>query len=97
MKLGKNYKLLVLINLTLLVILSNYIAIAQNARGMVLEATSKKPLAGVSIYINKTGIGTTTNENGEFRLEYPVEKNRNDTIMFSSIGYASKMIIFSDL
>ncbi len=89
--------MLVLFGLTLIFVFSAFISFAQYTRGMVLEEASKKPLAGVSVFINKTGIGTTTNENGEFRLKYPAEKNSNDTIIFSSVGYASKKLTFTEL
>jgi hypothetical protein len=97
MKPDRNYRILVLFNLTIIFVFSSYISFAQNARGMVLEEVSKKPLAGVSVFINKTGIGTTTNEYGEFHLKYPAEKNRNDTLFFSSVGYTSKKMTFSEL
>lgn len=97
MKPERNYKMLVLLNITIIFLFYSFISNAQNTRGMVLDKISKKPLASVSIFINRTGIGTTTNEYGEFQLNYLTEKNRNDTIIFSSVGYESKMITFSDL
>ncbi|MDO9255957.1 MAG: carboxypeptidase-like regulatory domain-containing protein [Bacteroidales bacterium] len=92
-----NCRILVLFSLTIFFVFSSYISFAQYTRGMVFDEVSKKPLPGVSVFITKTGIGTTTNENGEFRLKYPIEKNRNDTINFSSVGYSSKKMTFSDL
>jgi len=94
---GRNYRTLVLLNLVLILVLLACVSFAQNAKGVVLEAKSKKPLAGVSVFINKTGIGTTTNEKGEFHLKYFSEINESDTLIFSSIGYITSKISFSGL
>jgi len=81
--------------LMFLFVFCNYISIAQNTRGIVLEEKSEKPLAGVSVFINKTGIGTTTNEKGEFPLRYFSKISDDDTLNFSSIGYLTLKITFS--
>lgn len=96
MKPERNYSVL-LINLILVFIFSSNILYAQNTRGIVLEEKSKKPLVNVSVFIDKTGIGTTTNEKGEFHLKYFSEINENDTLIFSSIGYFTRKISFSGL
>lgn len=84
-------------NLIFIFILSDYISIAQTTRGIVLDEKSQKPLAGVSVFINKTGIGTTTNEKGEFHLKYFTKIKENDTLDFSSIGYITSRISFAEL
>jgi len=53
--------------------------------GTVLEAETKKPLPSVSVYLNNTSIGTTTNSKGFFILRnIPSEKFK---LVASSIGY----------
>ena len=95
MKPERNYTMVVLMTLMFLFVFCNYISIAQNTRGIVLEEKSEKPLAGVSVFINKTGIGTTTNEKGEFPLRYFSKISDDDTLNFSSIGYLTLKITFS--
>lgn len=59
----------------------------QTVRGTVLDAESKTPLFGVQVIIVNSSplIGTTTNENGEFRFEkVPVGRI---SLQFSYLGY----------
>ncbi len=70
---------------------------AQNVRGTVLEANSNKPLSDVNVYVKETGIGTTTDEKGEFHLRYFTKIKETDTLSFSCIGYESKAVAFSEL
>jgi CarboxypepD_reg-like domain len=61
-------------------------AFSQSAiEGTVLDAVSKKPLPAVSVYLNNTSIGATTNDKGFFILRnIPSEKFK---LIASSIGY----------
>ncbi|HEV7424491.1 MAG TPA: carboxypeptidase-like regulatory domain-containing protein, partial [Candidatus Paceibacterota bacterium] len=53
--------------------------------GNVTAADSKKPLSSVSVYLNNTSIGTTTNDKGFFTLRnIPSDKFK---LIASSIGY----------
>jgi hypothetical protein len=53
--------------------------------GTVMDAESEKPLPSVSVYLNNTSMGTTTNDKGFFILRnIPSEKFR---LVVSSIGY----------
>jgi hypothetical protein len=79
------------------IVFFNSVSVAQNTRGKVIEEKSKKPLAGVSIFINKTGIGTTTNEKGEFYFKNFAKVNENDTLNFSCIGYRARKVSFPEL
>jgi hypothetical protein len=78
-------------------IFSGSISTAQNTRGIVIDKISKKPVAGVSVYINETGIGTTTNEKGEFNFKYFTQINENDTLTFSSIGYVTRKVALPEI
>jgi CarboxypepD_reg-like domain len=54
-------------------------------QGKVVSSDTKNPLPSVSVYLNNTSIGTTTNENGFFILRnLPSEKFR---LIASSIGF----------
>jgi CarboxypepD_reg-like domain len=56
-----------------------------NITGKVLANVSGEPLVGVSVYINNSTIGTTTNENGIFELQQIVPGTYE--IIVSHIGY----------
>ncbi len=54
-------------------------------QGTVMASDTKKPLPAVSVYLNSTSIGTTTNDKGFFILRnIPSEKFK---LIASSIGY----------
>lgn len=68
----------------------------QTIKGRVLDADSKQPLSYVNIGIPGKNVGTVSNSGGEF--EFPItEKNSNDTIKFSMIGYSSYTENIKDL
>lgn len=54
------------------------------------------PLSSVSIRLQKNGIGTISNQAGIFKLNVP-QSFLQDTVLFSSIGYAAKKIAVSQL
>ena len=60
--------------------------------GQVLEATSKKPIQGVSILVRGTTAGTLTDEDGKFGL--PVSKG--DVLQFSFIGLQTQSVVVKD-
>ncbi|MBC7851325.1 MAG: carboxypeptidase-like regulatory domain-containing protein, partial [Chitinophagaceae bacterium] len=53
--------------------------------GRVINDETGKPLGGASVYINSSTIGTTTNEDGEFKL--PSVSNGFYEIVASYVGY----------
>ncbi|NLR60292.1 serine hydrolase [Chitinophaga polysaccharea] len=55
--------------------------------GKVIDAASSKPLPAANITVHKTGIGTVSNEAGEFRLQVPAAFQK-DTLRISCLGYA---------
>lgn len=62
-------------------------------QGQVSDAISKRAIADVSIRIEGTQIGTTTNARGEFTLKIPQEMASNELLLeFSHIAYVSKKI-----
>ncbi|MEX0720777.1 MAG: TonB-dependent receptor [Balneolaceae bacterium] len=60
-------------------------AVAQNAvTGTVYEAEDSETMPGVNIVLKGTTKGTSTDVNGEFRLEV---ESLQDTLVFSYVGY----------
>jgi len=57
--------------------------------GKITDKQTHKPLSGVSIYINNSSIGSSSNAKGEFSLVVP-QKGSYD-VVFSSIGYSVLM------
>ena len=56
-----------------------------NLQGRVIDVETKSPLIGVNIYIKNIGIGTTTDENGYYKMSnLPLGFA---TVIFSYIGY----------
>jgi hypothetical protein len=56
-------------------------------KGTVTDVNNE-PLAFVSIYIENTYIGTTTNENGKYELMYNGDKNVN--VIYQYLGYKTQ-------
>ncbi|HEY0068245.1 MAG TPA: carboxypeptidase-like regulatory domain-containing protein [Flavisolibacter sp.] len=52
--------------------------------GVVLDAEKNSPVAGASVYLNNTSVGTTTGQQGSFALNVPQGKFE---LIVSSIGY----------
>lgn len=67
-------------------------AIAQNNQqvsGRVLDASNKEPLVGASILVEGTTIGTTTNNDGTFKLNNIPAKS---VLLVSFTGYATERV-----
>lgn len=55
----------------------------QALTGIVVEAESRKPISGVKVGIENTGIWTVTDQSGAFQIDY----NANQTLVFSRAGF----------
>lgn len=64
---------------------------AQTITGTIVDATTNQPLETVSVYFDNTTVGTTTNENGEFFIEY--SDAIQSSLVISYLGY-EKVIIY---
>jgi len=75
--------------LFIIIIFITNIAISQNIkiRGKILDQ-NKQAIIYANIWIEKTGIGTVSNTDGEFILNIP-EKYKENTLNISYIGYSS--------
>jgi CarboxypepD_reg-like domain len=59
--------------------------------GGIVDSTSGNPLSFAQISLHHSGLGTTTNEEGNFRLGLPAG-NRDDTLMIYYLGYETRTI-----
>ncbi len=60
--------------------------------GTITDAQTKEPLSGVSVVVKNTSNGTTTDAQGNFTLDAPV----NATLVISSTGYGTQEIDVKD-
>lgn len=63
---------------------------AQTVSGTVTDSETGDVLPGVNIQLEGTTIGTTTDQNGEYRLEVP--ESSDNLLIFSFIGYETQQI-----
>ena len=61
------------------------------ASAIVKDAQTKEPIPYVSVSIEETGIGTITNQSGEFMLKIPLPDSTQN-IHFSHVGYNQQII-----
>lgn len=79
--------------LLLLPCMSVFAANAQfSVSGKILDAESKEPLSGASVYCQNTTVGTTTNKQGEFSLQL---KSGGYELIVSYTGYQTRQIQIS--
>lgn len=73
-------------NLILLIFLSSTSLQAQEIfRGIVVDSATFSPLPYVTVAVKGKGTGTITNDKGNFEIK----ATRNDTLVFSFVGYSS--------
>ncbi len=68
----------------------NYISL----KGKIINSENDEPVNAAGIYIKNTGIGTVSNEEGEFTFHIPAEFE-NDTIYISALGFKNYHILIS--
>lgn len=56
---------------------------SNSIEGVVFNANHRIPIAGASVYVKGTKVGTTTNKDGYFYLKVP----QRGTLIISSVGY----------
>lgn len=61
----------------------------QTISGALMNELDREPLIGATVRLKNTNIGTTTNINGQYKLEIPAGKQ---TLVFSYIGFEDKEI-----
>ena len=70
--------------------LCNTILIAQTLKGTIVDAATGEPLESVAIYFDNTTIGTTTNDDGFFSIDYT--DATQSTLVISYLGYEKVFI-----
>ena len=80
------------IRLFALLYLIGFVSFAQT-KGVVKDSLSGNPIAYVSVWVENENIGTTAEENGEFKISVN-DKNKN--LVFSVLGYERKVVKASD-
>lgn len=60
-------------------------------KGQVKDDKTKEPLPGVSVYVNNSTLGTTTDQNGKFAFSVPF--NGKIELVFSYVTYQKNTII----
>ncbi|MBL7744570.1 MAG: SusC/RagA family TonB-linked outer membrane protein [Chitinophagaceae bacterium] len=77
---------------SLLVTLISFVAFAQqDVSGVVTDARDNSPLSGVSVFVKGTRTGTTTGQDGRFRISVPA----NGVLVFSFTGFTEKEVAVS--
>ncbi len=85
----------IFLSLTIFICFISFTVFAKNTRyilkvsfsGIVTDASTGKPLSGVSVYISDIKIGTSTNEKGEFFIDNIAEGKH--LVEFSRIGFST--------
>jgi hypothetical protein len=97
MNLDSNYKssLVCLLVLFVSVFVSGQTTI-EEFKGQVIDDNSRDELALVNLTVKNTNIATVTNSEGRFIIKIPRDK-LNGILVVSSLGYATKEILISDL
>lgn len=79
--------------LLFLLLLLPFSALAQSTvEGLVLDAKTNQPLAGVNVVVQSTNQGTTTDFDGKFKLG---KIKNGDNLVFSFIGYKSETVQYT--
>jgi len=77
-------------SLTTLILLFVFsIGFSQKILGVVFDGITEKPLEGASVYFDNTTIGTTSDSNGGFTLEY--HKELKTPLIVSFVGYQTSV------
>lgn len=63
-------------------------------KSQVIDAETKLPVIGATVFVKNTQVGTTTNVDGEFNLKYTGTEN---ILTISYVGYATKELAMSTL
>lgn len=89
---SKFAKLRIALLMLAMVLVQTTFAQQKTINGVVTDADSDEPLPGVTVVIEGTTTGTTTN----FEGEYSIDVDKGKTLVFSYIGYNTQKINVSD-
>jgi len=74
---------------SILFILCNQVLAQQVLKGKIINADDRMPIAGASIYINNSSLGTSSNKEGLFTLNSP---NNLVELVITSIGFEKRVL-----
>jgi hypothetical protein len=74
----------------LIVLFSSISFYAQTLRGVVVDAKTLEPIESATVYFDNTTIGTTTNANGQFSIDYTDAVQ--SVLVVSFLGYEKQII-----
>lgn len=83
--------------LILILLLSPLSGFAQNIKGTILDKKNNLPIQDANINLNQSNESSTTDETGKFHLKISKERQENDSISVSHIGYTEKKISLVEL
>jgi hypothetical protein len=83
-------------SLVLLFLSTNTYAQDFKVKGKVIDSKTNETIEFVNIGISNKGVGTVSNENGLFSLKLNEQVTKNDSIIFSHIGYKVQIIKVSE-
>ncbi len=90
----KDFKFIVIL-FNLIMGLSFTLFAQDSISGQIYDSVSKEPIQFANVGILNSGIGTISNENGEFVIIFNENITIDDTLRISIIGYKKLDIIFS--
>jgi iron complex outermembrane receptor protein len=75
-----------------LLLTSNHLSAQSSViKGTVVELTSNKPIAGASVKVKGTSLGTVTDTSGQFEIR----ASGNEILLFSYVGFNSREVLIS--
>ena len=66
-------------------------------KGLIIDSTTEQPISDVNITIKDSYIGTTTNNNGYFRLMIDTSKISSKIVIISHVKYKIRYISFKEI
>jgi len=85
----QSFLLIANIFISVLILTGQEVGSKNRITGRVTDASNAEPLPGVAVVIEGTGLGTTTDVNGFYRIEIP---GPNAVLTFSFIGYSHQSV-----
>lgn len=70
---------------------------SQNLKGVVVDSVTNAKLPFANITLKSKNIGTSTNEQGFFKLDLNNKAQVNDTLLVSYIGYKDRLIPLKEI
>jgi hypothetical protein len=79
-----------ILSILALAVIHSHLLPAQIVSGKVADSESGEPVPYAHVYFSNSGTGTTTDQDGHFKLN--ISKNKSQSIVTSSMGYESLIL-----